>query len=63
MTSTLAKTTILERLRSRRRAQAAFAEAVNLLTAEPTGENVVRYLIASHDLERPGHALRRPTHG
>ena len=62
-----AKTTIVERLRSRRRARAAFADAVNLISAEPTGENVVRYLLASRDLERtvsgdsdsrsdPGHA-------
>lgn len=49
----------MERLRSRRRACAAFADSVNLLTAEPTGENVVRYLLASRDLERPDHALRR----
>jgi hypothetical protein len=64
VTSTLTKTTILERLRSRLHAQAAYAHAVHLLTAEPTGENVVRYLIASRDLERPDHALRRrPTQG
>ena len=49
----------MERLRSRRRARAAFADALNLLTAEPTGENVVRYLLASRDLERTDHAPRR----
>jgi hypothetical protein len=32
--------------------QAAFADAVQELTAEPTGENVVRYLLASRELER-----------
>ena len=35
------------------------ADAVHRLTAEPTGENVVRYLIASRGLERPDHAFRR----
>ena len=51
--------TIIERLHSRLRARAAFADAVHLLSAEPTGENVVRYLVASRDLEWPDHALRR----
>jgi hypothetical protein len=30
----------------------AFAEAVHALTAEPTSANVVRYLIASRNLDK-----------
>jgi hypothetical protein len=30
----------------------AFADAVHDLAAEPTSENVLRYLLASRDLER-----------
>jgi hypothetical protein len=31
----------------------AFADAVHALTAEPTSVNVVRYLVASRNLEKP----------
>jgi hypothetical protein len=30
----------------------AFADAIHALAAEPTAENVVRYLLASRELER-----------
>ena len=34
----------------------AFADAVHALTAEPTSENVVRYLIASRNLDKAPRA-------
>jgi hypothetical protein len=33
----------------------AFADAVHALAAEPSGANVVRYLVASRNLERDLH--------
>jgi hypothetical protein len=47
-----------------RSCRATFAHAVHELSAEPTGENVVRYLMASRELERAAvaarEAIRRP---
>ena len=47
-----------------RSCRAAFAHAIHELTAEPTEENVVRYLMASRELEQAAvaarEALRRP---
>jgi hypothetical protein len=34
----------------------AFADALHALAEEPTAENVVRYLMASRELERPPEA-------
>ena len=51
--------TIMERHRATGRARAIFADALHALTAEPTSGNVVRYLIASRDLERISRAARR----
>lgn len=40
----------------------AFAHAVHALAEEPTAENVVRYLLASRELELRGEIARPEPH-